>query len=74
MIKKTLEYILNSIASKPESINIEECLFPYAVSYEVTVDEEDKGVVIGKAGKTIKSINRVISSIAHDKSVSIDIQ
>jgi uncharacterized protein len=60
-MKELLELILSNITTHPDAVIIEEASEDGMVIYNITVDPEDMGRVIGKNGKVIRSIR----SIAH---------
>ncbi|HOR52722.1 MAG TPA: KH domain-containing protein [Candidatus Pacearchaeota archaeon] len=63
-MKELLEYIVKSIVNTPDAVEIEEkesIDFPGLTILTINVAEEDKGVVIGKKGKTINAIRDLIT-------------
>lgn len=59
-MKNLLEYIVKSLASKPEAVKIEEETLDNVLTFNLTVDPEDMGLIIGKGGQTIKAIRRLL--------------
>lgn len=60
-MKDLLEFILDSILESTESVNIEEIEeSPDTTVYTITSDDELKGAIIGKKGRTIQSIRNII--------------
>ena len=57
-MKDLLDYIVKSLVSKPEAVHIEETHNDNVVDLSLSVDPSDMGIVIGKAGQTIKSIRK----------------
>lgn len=55
-----LEYIVGSIVDKPESVTINRTVDERGVLLELTVDPEDMGKIIGKAGATAKAIRTLL--------------
>lgn len=55
-----LDYIVKSLVSKPESVKIEETSEGDVVNFNLTVDPEDMGVVIGKNGQTIRAVRKLL--------------
>ena len=51
-----LEYIVGAIVDKPEAVKINRTVDERGVLLELSVDPEDMGKVIGKAGGTAKAI------------------
>jgi len=59
-MQELLEYIVKSLVSKPEEVKIEEETSEGMLNFNLTVALEDMGLIIGKAGNTIKSIRRLL--------------
>lgn len=66
-MKETLEYMIKGIVKNPDSVAVEETHEEQGVVFEVSLDEEDVGQLIGKDGRTIKSINILLNAIAGEK-------
>ncbi len=63
-MKELLEYIVKSIVNNPNSVEIEEkesVDFPGLTILTINTAEEDKGVVIGRKGRTINAIRDIIT-------------
>lgn len=78
-MKELLEYIVKSIVNNPEAVSIEEkesVDFPGLTILTVEVGEEDKGIVIGRKGRTINAIRDLITinAIRNDKRVKVIIK
>lgn len=75
-MKELLEHIVKAIVNNPEAVSIEEkesVDFPGLTILTIDVAEEDKGVVIGRRGRTINSIRDLITinAIRNDKRVKV---
>lgn len=75
-MKELLEHIVKSIVNHPEEVSVEEresVDFPGLTILSIDVAEEDKGIVIGRKGRTINSIRDIItiSAIRNDKRVKV---
>lgn len=75
-MKDLLEYIVKSIVNNPDEVEIEEkesVDFPGLMILNVKVSEQDKGVVIGRKGRTINAIRDLItiSAIRNSKRVKV---
>lgn len=75
-MKELLEHIVKSIVNNPEAVEIEEkesVDFPGLIILTINVDETDKGVVIGRKGRTINAIRDLITinAIRNDKRVKV---
>ncbi|MGI6484508.1 MAG: KH domain-containing protein [Candidatus Dojkabacteria bacterium] len=63
-MKELLEYIVKSIVNVPDAVEIEEkesVDFPGLTILTINVAEDDKGVVIGRKGRTINAIRDLIT-------------
>lgn len=63
-MKELLSYILNALCEKPEKIEIEESSEDENITFNITIDDEDKGRIIGKGGLNIKAIREILAIIA----------
>ena len=63
-MKELLEHIIKSIVNHPEEVSVDEresVDFPGLIILSIEVAEADKGVVIGRKGRTINSIRDIIT-------------
>lgn len=75
-MKELLEHIIKSIVNYPDDVSIEEresVDFPGLTILTIDVNETDKGVIIGRKGRTINSIRDIItiSAIRGNKRVRV---
>ncbi len=75
-MKELLEHIIKSIVNHPDSVSIEEkesVDFPGLIILTIDVAEDDKGVVIGRKGRTINAIRDLVTihAIRNDKRVKV---
>ncbi|MBU1119655.1 KH domain-containing protein [Patescibacteria group bacterium] len=75
-MKELLEHIVKSIVNHPDSVVIDEKEsqdFPGLTILTIDVAEDDKGVVIGRKGRTINAIRDLITihAIRNDKRVKV---
>ena len=64
-MKELLNYILSKIVTDPAEISISEDTNEYGETVlNVTLPQEERCIVIGKAGKNIESIRNIVSIIA----------
>ena len=59
-MKDLLEYMVKNLVSKPDAVSIDEETMDEGINFNLTVDPEDMGMVIGKAGQTIRSIRKLL--------------
>ena len=70
------EFIIKSIVEDTESVKVEEESTDKTITINVTVNESDKGKVIGRGGKVINSIRTILqesSTINNDKYVRLEV-
>lgn len=72
-MKDVLLYMVQGIALDPDKISIEEKTVDSQVDFYITCGQEDIGRIIGKKGKIIKALRRVlgIMAVKEGKRVSI---
>src|SRR6187200_2708101 len=58
-----VEYIVKSLVSKPDAVQIERRIDEKGVLLELTVDGEDLGRVIGKRGATAQSLRTLLRAL-----------
>ena len=78
-MKELLEHIVKAIVNNPDSVSVEEresVDFPGLTILTIDVDESDKGVVIGRKGRTINAIRDLvtINAIRNDRRVKVMIK
>jgi predicted RNA-binding protein YlqC (UPF0109 family) len=75
-MKELLEHIVKSIVNHPDNVSIDEkesVDFPGLTILTIDVAEDDKGVVIGRKGRTINAIRDLVTihAIRNDKRVKV---
>jgi predicted RNA-binding protein YlqC (UPF0109 family) len=58
-----VEFVVKSLVSKPDEVNVERRIDEKGVLLELTVDPEDLGRVIGKRGATAQSIRTLLRAL-----------
>lgn len=74
-MKEFIEYIARSLVDDPESVRVEETLVENKVNLKLHVAKNDLGKIIGKQGRTAKSIRTLLTAVAakHNKSGHLEI-
>ncbi|MEI6285867.1 MAG: KH domain-containing protein [Bacillota bacterium] len=75
-MKDVVEYIVKSLVNHPEEVVITEKISEGMTVYEVKVNENDTGRVIGKHGRIAKAVRAVVKAAAAvngDEKVTVDI-
>lgn len=76
MPKDIVDYIVKTLVEKPELVSITqkaEGPDKTRVLLEIHVDENDLGRVIGKGGRTIKSIRSIVGLLFKNNNLFVDI-
>jgi predicted RNA-binding protein YlqC (UPF0109 family) len=60
MDKEFVEYVVKALVSHPEDVSVRRSVDDMGVLLELSVNPEDMGKVIGKAGATAKSIRTLL--------------
>ena len=70
-----VKYIAQSLAEKPEAVDVREIVEEDSVTIELRVDPDDMGKVIGKQGRIAKAIRTAVkaASVHSDKPVFVEI-
>jgi len=74
-LKELIELIIKGIVDNPDKVEINEIIGERSSIYEVRVDSDDIGKVIGRQGRNIKSIRTIVNAAAQkdDKRAVIEI-
>lgn len=74
-MKELIELIIKGIVDKPDKIEISQVVGEKTLIFEVKVDPNDIGKLIGRQGRNIKSIRTIINAAAQkdNKRVIIEI-
>src|ERR1700677_1809480 len=58
--REFVEYVAKALVTKPEAVEVKRSVDDMGVLLELTVDPEDMGQIIGRAGATAKSIRTLL--------------
>ena len=61
-MKELLELIAKALVDRPDEVTVTEIGGAQATVFELRVGEEDRGKVIGKQGRTVRSIRTVLGA------------
>lgn len=73
-MKDLVEYIVKQLVTNPDAVSVEETTDGTSVNLLLKVDPQDMGIVIGKAGQTIKSIRKLLLVKAISDEVRVNLQ
>lgn len=63
-MKSLIEILVKALVDNPDSVNVEEVDEGQTVTFEVSVDPDDLGKVIGKQGKVANALRTVAKAAA----------
>ncbi|MGI6877686.1 KH domain-containing protein [Microbacterium sp. gxy059] len=73
MLAAALEHLVTGIVDDPDGVRIVESTSPRGDVLEVHVSPDDRGRVIGRGGRTAKSLRVVVSALAEGRRVRVDV-
>lgn len=73
-MKEFVEYLLKAVVNKPEELTVEETREGTVVNIKICAAEEDMGIIIGKGGKTIRSIRALAKCKAIKENVKVYVE
>jgi predicted RNA-binding protein YlqC (UPF0109 family) len=74
-MKELVLYIAKALVDNPDNVEVQEVAGEKATVIEVKVSETDRGKIIGKEGRIIKSIRTIVNSASAklDKRATVEI-
>ena len=74
-MKDLVLYIAKALVDNPDSVEVKEVAGEKATVIEIKVAESDRGKIIGKEGRIIKSIRTIVNSASAktDKRATVEI-
>lgn len=72
MLEEALEHLVKGIVDHPDEVRVRERALRRGRVLEVRVHPEDLGKVIGRAGRTARSIRTVIDALGGGRTVRVD--
>lgn len=73
-MQEFLNYLLLSIVKKPDDVKVTEVLEGSTYNYQIIVNPDDMGLVIGKEGRIIRSIRSLAKSKAIKDGIMINVE
>ncbi len=64
MLKDLVKQIITKLVDRPEEVSVNEIVSDQAMILELRVAQEDLGKVIGKEGRTARSIRMLLNAVA----------
>jgi predicted RNA-binding protein YlqC (UPF0109 family) len=63
-MKELVRYLAKSLVNNPDAVEVNETTSDEALVFELRVAKEDLGRIIGKQGRTAKSIRTILNAAA----------
>jgi predicted RNA-binding protein YlqC (UPF0109 family) len=63
-IKGVVEYLVKQIVDKPEEVEVSEKRGEQIIIFEIRVNKQDFGKILGKHGKNIQAIRTLVSAVS----------
>ncbi len=73
-MKDLLEFIIKNIVDNPKDIEIRQEIEGEQIKLTVFAPQEQIGPIIGKGGKTIKAIKRLLAVKAQDQYFTLEVE
>ncbi len=75
-MKEFIEFIAKNLVDDPDNVRVDETVEDHKVTLKLHVSKSDLGKVIGKQGKTAKSMRTLFTAVAakHNKSGHLEIE
>src|SRR5438034_4588313 len=72
-LKGLVEYVARALVDKPNAVKVDEVQDGNTTVYELEVDEEDVGKVIGRQGRVVRGLRALVKAAATRKGVRVDL-
>ena len=72
-LKGLVEYVTRALVDKPDGVKVDEVQDGNTTVYELEVDEEDIGKVIGRQGRVVRGLRALVKAAATRKGTRVDL-
>jgi len=72
-LKGLVEYVARALVDKPDAVKVDEVQDGNTTVYELEVDEEDIGKVIGRQGRVVRGLRALVKAAATRKGIRVDL-
>ena len=72
-LKGLVEYVARALVDKAEAVKVDEVQDGNTTVYELEVDEEDIGKVIGRQGRVVRGLRALVKAAATRKGIRVDL-
>jgi len=71
--EELVHYLVESLVDEPENLSIERIDGEGSIRFEITLDPDDVGKVIGRGGRIIKAIRTLARAAGSTEGVHVDV-
>ncbi len=72
-MKDFIKYLVEQIVKNPADVEINETVEEGVTTFVITVNPNDMGIIIGKEGRTIRSIRNLVKAKAIKDDVHVNV-
>jgi predicted RNA-binding protein YlqC (UPF0109 family) len=72
-LKGLVEYVARALVDKSDAVKVDEVQDGNTTVYELEVDEEDIGKVIGRQGRVVRGLRALVKAAATRKGTRVDL-
>src|ERR1700716_4482890 len=72
-LKGLVEYVARALVDKPDAVKVDEVPDGNTTVYELEVDEEDIGKVIGRQGRGVRGLRSIVTAASTRKGTRVDL-
>lgn len=73
MLAQACEHLVRGVVDNPDDVRVKEKNLRRGLLLEVRVHPDDLGRVIGRSGRTAKALRTVVTALAGDRGVRVDL-
>jgi predicted RNA-binding protein YlqC (UPF0109 family) len=73
VLEDTLDHLVRGIVRYPDKVRVSARITPHGKLLLIHANDADVGKIIGRSGNTITAIRTIITALAGDESVRVDI-
>jgi predicted RNA-binding protein YlqC (UPF0109 family) len=63
-VRNVVSYLARALVDEPDRVTVEELRGARGVTYEVRAAPDDVGKLIGRGGRTVKALRKVVKAVA----------
>jgi uncharacterized protein len=63
-VRDVIVYLARALVDEPDRVTVEELRGARGVTYEVRAAPDDVGKLIGRGGRTVKALRKVVKAVA----------